>query len=1363
MQYGVDAVHCNSSKSVMVTRKTSALKWLIGGRAIKPPRFVVAAISWWRWNNLRYGIRWRIASGTAAVLMLATIILPALQEIMSVRAYALAPETKQLVGKTDARLTKQLTYDQQNAKYQFNKDAIQSDSGLPAQLQRATTGTPKDKDSTTYGLDVPVDFEKGVTYHDANSQLSFSLVPEFAAKAGRQIDGHLVYPMSGGMQAIYTLKNNGLKEDIVLQKITSDAMTFSYQLHLPKSLEARVIPESGGAIGIYGADPTLFGDITYGSKDDQDRVQKARENSEKTTLVFGLPAPVIKTSGGQELGNATARFELKGDQLTVAASGLTGLKGPITIDPSVVVTSTSDFQNDGNNDGMISFSTSGQITRGGLTGGSVGAWTRYTTAGTNTFTTVRNLHASVAYNGYLYVAGGTSSVTSPYTILNDVQFAPISGSTVGPWKYTYNSTATATQTGGFITARMWQTMVAYNGYMYIVGGSSNGTNTLADIQYAPINSDGTLGTWKANATSLPKGKQMAELAAYNGYLYALGGFVDTPAPADTNDVLYAPINADGTVGSWTANTNLFATVREAHSVQAYNGFIYVIGGIGSSYLNDVQYAPLNSDGSVGVWKTSTAFSGIRGYISTAVYNGYMYVMGGYNGSVAFNDIQYAPIYGNGAVGPWATSTAFTNTRSSGKAAAYEGYIYLTGGLGANGPVYNDTQVVQINAAGNATAYTTGTSFTTTRHGNQAVVYGGYLYVMGGVNGTASTNTIYSASISSTGVVGAYTSRTAFTTNRAFFGAFAWNDTLFVVGGCSGATLASCTTATNDIATIYSVPITSPGVLGATWTSRGTFTTARYGHSVVAYNGYVYVMGGVNASTFLSDIQYSQLPASGNLAFTTSTVSLPAANAYFGAAAYGGKLYIAGGCSAGATTCTTVSNTVYYTGIGSTGPLTGAFTASGTFTNARGMLGLTVLNNNIYIMGGRNNTTYYSDTQFAPIDATGAVGTWTTSTASVLSSTRYGFGAASYGTGLFVVGGFNGTTYYTDTQSALVNNGGSGTITTWTANTAIPNAQFSIATIAYKGYIYLVGTDGTVKYAQIKADGTLGTGTTATTWLATTAYLGNTRSLSGIEAYNGYLYLIGGASGSLGADINEVQYTKVNSDGTLAGWAQTTTLTTGGAALRDAFFTAQYDGYVYFGGGVNYAGTTYYSDVWYAQILPSGALESTWHSTTGLPAVRSGPAAVVNNGYVYILGGGNSTITFADVQVGQFNASGGGVASWTPTNSTHVARGSIKAVVQNGYLYFFGGITGSTDFNDSYYAAINADGSLGTWHQTVSFTNARDSYGIATYAGFVYIIGGFAGAAATTSVQSAPFNSIARIGRYSKLVDFFFGEFDPGSG
>src|SRR5439155_26077821 len=115
----------------------------------------------------------------------------------------------------------------------------------------------------------------------------------------------------------------------------------------------------------------------------------------------------------------------------------------------------------------------------------------------------------------------------------------------------------------------------------------------------------------------------------------------------------APLNADGTIGAWSATTS-FPNPRAFHRCVAYNGYIYVTGGaaVAGTVYNDVQIAQINPDGTLGSWRSTSSFLTPREGHTTVAYNGYLYILGGYGGGNYLNDVQMAPINSNGAIGPW---------------------------------------------------------------------------------------------------------------------------------------------------------------------------------------------------------------------------------------------------------------------------------------------------------------------------------------------------------------------------------------------------------------------------------------------------------------------------------------------------------------------------------------------------------------------------------------------------------------------------------------------------------------------------------------------------------------------------------------
>lgn len=425
----------------------------------------------------------RVAAASLCLLFVAGIAIPALQPYLRSQRYELSTQTKELLGEADKDLTNKLTFDDKNQMFQFNKDAKKAPTaeGNPLANLKSQIGGASEEDEQLYSVDVPKDLSGGVTYYDNQMQLSFKLTPQFSTMPGEQKEGHLIYPLNGTKgQVAYTVDAGGMKENVVLYKSPGNEFSMSYKLDLPKSLEARLIPETG-EVGIYSADPALFGNISYGSSNDQSLVENARNTSEKTYLTFKIPAPVVLGLGKTDQKSVApieSYFELSGDTLRVVTKGLDKAEYPLSIDPSVTVDSNSDFQAGDFEDKNLSIG-SGDLKRGALTGGGLNSpWSN----GTNYPATI-GYHEVVAYNGYLYVFGGYDGSN----IIDDVRVASIAGNgSIGSWDYTTDIPGTRSDLRAF----------AYNGYMYILGGKDN-TNALHnDVQYAAINpSNGQLGQW----------------------------------------------------------------------------------------------------------------------------------------------------------------------------------------------------------------------------------------------------------------------------------------------------------------------------------------------------------------------------------------------------------------------------------------------------------------------------------------------------------------------------------------------------------------------------------------------------------------------------------------------------------------------------------------------------------------------------------------------------------------------------------------------------------------------------------------------------------------------------------------------------
>lgn len=121
----------------------------------------------------------------------------------------------------------------------------------------------------------------------------------------------------------------------------------------------------------------------------------------------------------------------------------------------------------------------------------------------------------------------------------------------------------------------------------------------------------------------------------------------------------------------------------------------------------------------------------------------------------------------------------------------------------------------------------------------------------------------------------------------------------------------------------------------------------------------------------------------------------------------------------------------------------------------------------------------------------------------------------------------------------------------------------------------------------------------------------------------------------------------------------------------------------------------------------------WSAAAPLPAPRGGHAAVVLDGRIHVIGGGNSVSTIDNHSVYDPATN-----TWTERAKLPRSMGSLAAVVLGGKLYSIGGRSGFNDFGDVHIYDPNTD----AWVPGVSI-DARGTGGAAVIGGALYYIGG----------------------------------------
>jgi hypothetical protein len=144
---------------------------------------------------------------------------------------------------------------------------------------------------------------------------------------------------------------------------------------------------------------------------------------------------------------------------------------------------------------------------------------------------------------------------------------------------------------------------------------------------------------------------------------------------------------------------------------------------------------------------------------------------------------------------------------------------------------------------------------------------------------------------------------------------------------------------------------------------------------------------------------------------------------------------------------------------------------------------------------------------------------------------------------------------------------------------------------------------------------------------------------------------------------------------------------------------------------------------YAQLNADGSV-GDFSATSSMTAPRTMFAAAAWNGVVYALGGTIGGMVSSSVEFARINPDGT-LGAWQSADSLTTARTSLSAISTNGYLYALGGSDGNGNALSSVeFAPIKADGSLGAWQATTPMQMARFSFAATTLGGIVYVLGGF---------------------------------------
>jgi hypothetical protein len=293
--------------------------------------------------------------------------------------------------------------------------------------------------------------------------------------------------------------------------------------------------------------------------------------------------------------------------------------------------------------------------------------------GTTSLAAPLETQAATINNGYLYVIGGLSNGTPT----DSVMYASLSSAgTIGNLQ---NTTP--------LPYTLYRDLcgVVNNNYLYAVGGIANNYTT-STVMYAQINSNGTLGVWK-KTTPLPTPLQLQGEVAADGYLYVIGGSAQHTALAgeETSTVLYAKFSAVGTLGPFKTTESIPTPDYKTCPV-AVGGTIYLLGGEVPLATSSVWYATPSLQGTIKAWNPTLKMLYTDAATAIVSLGNSIYIMGGDTTGVGGDTttVSQASLFVGGGTGisSYSYLSPLPKLTSRNAGAGYAGgYIYSIGGLG----------------------------------------------------------------------------------------------------------------------------------------------------------------------------------------------------------------------------------------------------------------------------------------------------------------------------------------------------------------------------------------------------------------------------------------------------------------------------------------------------------------------------------------------------------------------------------------------------------------------------------------------------------------------------------------------------------
>ncbi len=772
--------------------------------------------------------------------------------------------------------------------------------------------------------------------------------------------------------------------------------------------------------------------------------------------------------------------------------------------------------------------------------------------------------------------------------------------------------------------------------------------------------------------------------------------------------------------------------------------IYCVGG-GNYYTSDVSklvyYATLSSSG-IGPWTPTNNYTIPIRSESCVTSGGYIYCVGGFTNQPCFtppcayagsvNVVSYAPLTGSG-VGTWKNTTSYPSYVDSESCVASSGDIYCVGG--ENNSIASTSVYYATLSSSGVGPWSLTTNYPLSIVSESCVPSTGDIYCVGGDfgNGTSS-DSVYYATPSGSGV-GAWSSTTNYPTPIEAQQCVPYSGYAICIDGLQ-------TGYDYDRSAVYFGQLSNTGV--SNWIGSTSYPLNLDSFACGTNSNYLYCVGGNVQGGGVNHTFYTQILSPTSTSESTSTTTLTKTTTTVGTS------------TLTSTASPVTSTTTTTTSVVSTGKSTTTKTSQTTSTAFTTMTVPTTAT--VTPTTTQTVTTSLAGTTSTITQTHNVTSLVPTTTTETLTSTVAGSTTTVSGTTTSTLAAqtVTQTTLSTSTTTARVTT----TITaTDTAFSAAP-VQQAVGGVSLYSPV-LLGILGGVVFL-----------------FPALLFLRNGTSFGKAFSNTKNLLKVGlVVSLILGSLITIIPIVKPASAEAVSGWTATTILP---YATIDTCFaesnyiycinnsTADYstlsssgihnwssttaDPLPNFSACVSSSGDIYCVGANVSNYAPlSGSGIGAWTNTTSYPPALTPASCVLYSGYMYCIGGFNSSINsvFPETNVVFYaSVSSSGIGPWSQTTSYPLDLSVGACLAYSGYAYCIGG--DNTTGDKVYYASVNSSG-VGTWRSTTNYPTSISSQSCTVDSSYVYCVDGSSGTD-RDAVYYAPISS-AGIGSWTGATSY----------